>query len=99
MSTYVNSNSVINILDSVVMLSIGLLSVAKLSVIMLSVLAPVNQPKRQPGKPCWKGKACTVDLHVLFGSDLLLLILPTFIYIYYKTNYLDEGINRTEPSI
>ncbi len=47
-----NSNSVINILDSVVMLSIGLLSVAKLSVIMLGVLAPVNQPKLQPGKPC-----------------------------------------------
>jgi hypothetical protein len=45
----------------------------------------------------WRGRLSTVDLLVLTSLDQLLLILQTF-FLFYKTSYLIEEVNHTEPS-
>jgi hypothetical protein len=45
-----------------------------------------------------KGDISTVDLIVLTHLDKLLLLLQTFFLLLYKTSYLYEEANRTEPS-
>jgi hypothetical protein len=40
----------------------------------------------------------TVHLLILTGSDQLLLILKNIIFLHYKTRYVIEEVNCTEPS-
>jgi hypothetical protein len=40
----------------------------------------------------------TVDLLVLTSLDHLLFIVKLYFFLFYKTTYLNEEVNRTEPS-
>ncbi len=52
----------------------------------------------KPGKPYWRRMLSTVAL-LLFGClDKLSIILKIIIYLCYKTSYIDEEVNCTEPS-
>ncbi len=49
------------------------------------------------GNPYWKGRLSTADLLVLTSLDPLLSILKTLFTFFYKTCYLNEEVNCTEP--
>jgi hypothetical protein len=49
------------------------------------------------GNPYSTGKLCTVDLLVLTSSDSACFVI-THILNLFQTSYLDEEVNRTEPS-
>ncbi len=51
----------------------------------------------QTREPFLKGKASTVDLLVLTGLDQLPLKLQILL-LSYTTSFLNEEVNRTEPS-
>jgi len=44
-----------------------------------------------------RGRLCTVHLLVLTSLDQLLFTLKLY-FSFYKTTYLNEEVNRTEPS-
>ncbi len=46
----------------------------------------------------WRGRVSTLDLLVLTRSDHLILILKIFFVAFYKTSFLNEKVNCTEPS-
>jgi len=50
-----------------------------------------------PGNPYGRGRLSTVDLLVLTSLDKLLFILKYY-FPFYKTSYLNEEVNCTEPS-
>jgi hypothetical protein len=54
-------------------------------------------PLHNPGNPYWRGQLSTVDLHLLTSIDQLHLILK-ILFTFYKTSYLNEEVNCTEPS-
>jgi len=49
------------------------------------------------GKSYWRERLSAVDLLVLISLDLLLLILKRW-FTFLQTSYLNEEVNRTEPS-
>ncbi len=49
------------------------------------------------GKPYWKGRLSTVDLLVLASLDQLIFYWKYYL-LFYKTSYLNEEVNCTEPS-
>jgi hypothetical protein len=49
------------------------------------------------GNPYLRGRLNTVDLLVLTCLDQLILIIQ-ILFTFYKTSYLDEEANGTEPS-
>jgi hypothetical protein len=51
-----------------------------------------------PGKPCERERLSTVDLLVLTSIIQLLLVMSTSI-TFYKISYINEEVNRTEPSL
>ncbi len=53
---------------------------------------------KRAGKSYWRGRLSTVDLLVLTSLDQLLFAVMIFFYLCYKTSYLNEEVNCTEPS-
>ncbi len=51
-----------------------------------------------PGKPNWRRSPSTVDLLVLISLYQLVLV-ENIINLLNKTNYLNEEVNGTEPSL
>jgi len=63
--------------------------------------APCGTPpkgKSHSREPLLKGRLSTVDFFVLTSLDELLLILQELFDFFYKTSYLNEEVNSTEPS-
>jgi len=56
-----------------------------------------NLQRKEPGKSNWKGRLSTVDLLARTSLDQLLWILIV-LFIYFKTSFLNEEVNCTEPS-
>ncbi len=52
-----------------------------------------------PGKSYWRGRLRTVDLFVLTSLDQLIFGIENINYLLYKTSYLNEEVNCTEPSL
>jgi hypothetical protein len=50
-----------------------------------------------PGKPHWRERISTDDLLVLTSLEKTAFLTET-IFPFYKTTYLNEEVNRTEPS-
>jgi hypothetical protein len=50
-----------------------------------------------PGKSNGKGRLNTVGLLVLASFDQLLFVLKILVTFFYKTTYLNEEVNCTEP--
>ncbi len=50
------------------------------------------------GTSYWRGRLSTVDLRVLASLNQLLFYIEIIIILFYKTSYLNEEINCTEPS-
>ncbi len=53
----------------------------------------------EPGKSYWGGRLSTVGLLVLTSWDQLIFTLKILFSFLYKTSYLNEEINCTEPSL
>jgi hypothetical protein len=49
------------------------------------------------GKSYQTGRLSTVSLLVLASLDQLFFYKENYIYFFYKTSYLNEEVNRTEP--
>jgi hypothetical protein len=52
----------------------------------------------KPVNPYWKGRIGTVDLLILTCSDQLLHLLKIHSFFFYKTSYINEEVNCTQPS-
>ena len=50
-------------------------------------------------EPLLKWNISTLYALVVTSLDQLLLTMPTIIYFFIKTKYLDEEVKRTEPSL
>jgi len=51
-----------------------------------------------PGNPCWRGRLSTADLLVPTSLDQLLSKLK-ITYLRFKSSYLNEEVNCTDPSL
>ncbi len=49
------------------------------------------------GKSFWRGRLSAVDLLVLTSLDQLFIYIENIINLFYKTSYLNEEVNCTEP--
>jgi hypothetical protein len=53
---------------------------------------------QRAGKSYWGGRLNTIDLLLLTSLDQLIFMLKILFQFFYKTSYLNEEVNCTEPS-
>jgi hypothetical protein len=68
------------------------------AVLALATLGNAIQTKVGSGNPYPKGRISTFDLLELTSLDQLIFKMKKYFPLYYKTSYLNEEVNRTEPS-